>query len=179
MGKTGWTIKDFINSSNHLYETDKMLEESPLMRRHNDIQDTRREMLKEFAQRGDIEELLFVERFMLERDLELYARKSASKKEKESIETALKQLADAEKSLKIVHEPDKYKHAAETYSYRQKTGGLPEDAFRQFVSSHKVRLANWLSDRSLESDKGILTQRRGNMDAVLKHYTDLQLRALA
>lgn len=179
MAPTGSMLDDLMDKSATLYLVDEALAVSREMRAHNRAQKERREILRRIGQGGAIEEILAAEKALLQRDLELYANKSAFKQERDSINVALKQFEDAERCLKTVYDPVRYQAVWDAYAYTKKVAGLPVDCFRGFIRSHRARMSNWLSARGNEADKLLFEQRQENLSVVLRLYADLQRKALS
>lgn len=179
MGKTGWTIEDLADRSVALYEAAETVAASAEMASYNGIQADRLAILTRYAESANVDQLLAAEQMLLERDLELYATKSAFKQEKNSIAAALKQMREARVCLRHVYNQADYRKIYEGFSSKHKKDDLPMDSFREFIASQMARLSNWLSDRGAEIDKKILDQRRKNLGNVLKLYIELQRKALS
>lgn len=178
MVKTGWTIEDLVDQSAALHEAAKAVAASAEMASYNKVQAERLSILREYANNGNIDQLLAAEQMLLARDLELYAARSAFRQERNSIAAALKQLQEAKTCLKHVYNHADYKKIYEGFSSKHKKDDLPLDSFREFLASQAARLSNWLSDRGSEADKKILDQRGKNLGVILKLYIELQRAAL-
>ncbi|MDR3299680.1 MAG: hypothetical protein LBU43_06685 [Candidatus Accumulibacter sp.] len=128
-------------------------------------------MLKCLADPMDISLILASEKLLLNQELSLYAN---SLEERNSVETALSQLEEAEQALLIVHIPEVYKNATRTYPAKHREKGLPLDGFREFIKSHSARLTNRLAGRLTVPEKEILRQRKINLGLVKSTYIALQ-----
>jgi predicted nucleotidyltransferase len=132
-------------------------------------------LYKEMESVRDIPVLLAAERLILTHELHNFAN---SPEDHNSIQTALNQLADAEKAMNIVMLSDAYQKATDTYAAKRMENGLPQDGFREFIKSHVTRLTNRLAGQLSGSEKEILRQRKANLLAARDAYIALQRKAL-
>lgn len=132
-------------------------------------------ILKEISESRDIQTILQAENLSLLLELENHGN---SPEEKNSISSALQQIAEANKSLCIVKNEKSYCDVAETYSTKRKEGGLPLDSFREFLKSHATRLTNRLAAPLSTPEKNILRQRKENLKVARELYIEMQRTAL-
>lgn len=132
-------------------------------------------LLKEIGQSADPETILKAEKATLLQELSTYANSSEMKN---SLSPALEQLQGASDTLELVQDHEAYAKAAITYSAKRKQGGLPLDAFREFVKSHTARLTNRLKATSSVPEKNLLRQRKENLKVANLKYMELQRAAL-
>lgn len=132
-------------------------------------------LLKSVGQSNDPVTILMVEGVTLRHELVNY---SNAPEMVNSIKPALEQLSDANETLKLVQDHDAYEKAARTYSSKRKQGGLPLDAFREFIKSHTARLTNRLKATSSVPEKNILRQRKDNLKVANQKYMAMQRQAL-
>jgi len=130
---------------------------------------------KSLGKSNNPELILAAEKLTLQQELATYAN---SVEMVNSIKPALEQLEEAFRALKLVQDKDAYAKAAQAFSAKRKQGGLPLDAFREFILSHTARLTNRLKGTASVSEKNILRQRKDNLKAANERYMDLQREAL-
>lgn len=112
-------------------------------------------LLKEIGASKQPDIILLAEKATLVQELAAYAN---SAEMVNSIKPALMQLEEASGALKLVHDKDAYAKTAQAFSVKRKQGGLPIDAFREFILSHTARLTNRLKGTGSVSEKNILRQ---------------------
>lgn len=132
-------------------------------------------LLKEIGASKQPKIILLAEKATLAQELSTYANAAEMVN---SIKPALGQLEEATVALRLVLDKDTYAKAAQTYSSKRKQGGLPLDAFREFILSHTARLTNRLKSTASLSEKTILRQRKDNLKAANERYMDMQRAAL-
>ena len=174
MEKIGF-INRFIDVSGVLFDSLQRAEESAEQKNVTDQMSNMLAFYKEAASWRDVDFLLSVENMMLrlERD-----RRANAPEEKNSINTALIQLAEAQQSLAVVKDCSAYRAGTETYSSRHREAGLPMDSFREFIKSHTTRLTNRLSAPLSVPEKNLLRQRKENLKVAKEVYISMQREAL-
>ena len=130
---------------------------------------------KQLEKSSSPELILAAEKLTLQQELATYAN---SAEMVSSINPALEQLEEASGSLKLVQDKEAYAKAAHAFSAKRKQGGLPLDAFREFILSHTARLTNRLKGTASVSEKNILRQRKNNLRAANEQYINMQREAL-
>ncbi|ACU89913.1 hypothetical protein [Desulfomicrobium baculatum] len=130
---------------------------------------------KQLEKSNSPELILAAEKLTLQQELATYAN---SAEMVSSINPDLKQLEEASGSLTLVQDKEAYAKAAHAFSAKRKQGGLPLDAFREFILSHTARLTNRLKGTASVSEKNILRQRKDNLRAANKQYQNMQREAL-
>lgn len=131
---------------------------------------------KQLEKSNSPELILAAEKLTLQQELATYAN---SAEMVSSINPALEQLLEeASGSLKLVQDKETYAKAAHAFSAKRKQGGLPLDAFREFILSHTARLTNRLKGTASVSEKNILRQRKNNLRAANEQYINMQREAL-
>jgi hypothetical protein len=143
------------------------------------LQQVRKDVLsfvKAAGKSGDIGQVLFVERSLLENDLVHHANSGAMKG---SLEVALAELAAAERLIGKVRSPETYRETDAAHSLpKNRIGEVPRDEARQFFNSHTTRLVNWDKSRLDVEEKKIVDARKENMRAAGKVYAAMQRQAL-
>jgi len=132
-------------------------------------------LLREIGATKQPDIILLAEKATLAQELTTYAN---SAEMVNSIKPALEQLDEATGALKLVQDKDAYAKTAQAFSAKRKQGGLPLDAFREFILSHTARLTNRLKATASVSEKNILRQRKDNLKAANERYMELQREAL-
>lgn len=128
------------------------------------------------ARSGGLETILAIERRFLENDKSEYANSPAMRS---SLDTALKELAVAERLCAVVQDPVAYRLIAVAHSLpKNQRGGLPLDEARQFFGSHAARLLNQDKARLAPAEKTIIDARKQNMRLAVKLYEARQRQAL-
>ncbi|MDR2123870.1 MAG: hypothetical protein LBP38_02670 [Desulfovibrio sp.] len=115
---------DLLAQLNRDWHVHRQLEASDERKARDKSLENTLAILKKIAGASDISLILITEKFLLNQELSLYAN---SPEEHNSIKTALSQLEDAEQSLRIVHNPEAYRNATNTYPAKRKENGLPFD----------------------------------------------------
>lgn len=174
MEKTG-LISDYTLTSALVWESYRVLNESPQQKNLQSTQENLLQILKQINKEQDIPLLLAIESISLTQEMKIRAN---SPEEINSIKAALLQLEEARRALEVVKDFSAYKAGTETYSSRQRDGGLPLDAFREFIKSHTTRLTNRLSAPLSVPEKNILRQRKENLKTAKEIYISLQREAL-
>jgi hypothetical protein len=124
-------------------------------------------LLKEIGASKQPGIILLTEKATLAQELTTYAN---SAEMVNSIKPALEQLDEASGALKLVQDKATYAKTAQAFSAKRKQGGLPLDAFREFILSHNARLTNRLKGTASVSEKNILRQRKDNLKAATERY---------
>lgn len=176
MAKTG-LLNNLFNSTYQRFKTYQIVEQSSekdddrksLIKIHED--------LKAIHASSDINTILSAEEFLLAEELDRY---SNSQEETNSINKALEQIDYAKKSLAAVREnAEAYKKITnDTFSEKNKEGGLPIDNFRGFIKSHITRLTNKMTASLSVPEKNIIRQRVKNLALMKELYIQLQRKAL-
>ena len=174
MERTGF-LNEFIIISGSVYAADKVLDESSEQKIARASRDMLLSFFKDVARSNDVKSILEIENAALLLELK---HRANSREEVNSINAALSQLQDAQKSFVIVQNHEAYRPCAATYSSRQKEAGLPMDGFREFIKSHTTRLTNRLSAPLSVPEKNLLRQRKENLQVAKGVYTELQREAL-
>lgn len=157
-----WITEELLKSTAEQRASDASLEDSLFV-------------FKKIAKTRNLPLIMETEQIVLFHELKLYAN---SPEEKNSIEMALKQLAEAIKATSVVHNFFTYQEAAKTYSSKRMEEGLPLDSCREFLKSHATRLTNRLVAPLSVPKKNILRQRKENLKIVKELYIELQREAL-
>jgi len=128
------------------------------------------------GQRGDLQEIVATEEILLENELEHHAN---SKSMISSLNTALADLANAQKLIHIVGDKKAYNHIANAYALqRNRPQGIPKDEARQAFNSHAARLGNLDKGRISDQEKEILHARKHNIAHANQLYKQQQARTL-
>jgi hypothetical protein len=168
-------IDKILAQQNRNFESVQLLHNSDEAVRYHESLAATLLLLKEVMTYRDVNLSLNVESLVLHQELHLYAN---SPEEKNSIQTAITQLKDANKSLKAVQDHQGYKVAAETYPTKRIQNGLPMDSFHEFLKIHSTRLSNRMAGRLSVPEKNILRQRKELLGVVREVYMDMQRQAL-
>lgn len=123
----------------------------------------------------DIHLLIQSEQIILINELERYAN---SPEMVSSLRAGLEGLEAGKQALSIVQDSKSYQIVARAMATKNKSGGLPLDAFRVFIRSHQVRLGNLLKSGIAVFEKTTLRQQKSNLDVAKKVYMDMQRKAL-
>ncbi len=174
MGKTG-LMRELIDQLERNWESYCQLAESKEAQAHDAGLRATLQLLKESRADKDIKMALGIEMMLLHDELAKYAN---SPEEAGSIKAALEQLAEAQKSLAVIQEPQSYRAATATYSGKRMEAGLPLDSFREFLKSHVTRLSNRLAGPFSMLEKNILRQRKENLSMVKDAYITMQRNVL-
>lgn len=172
--------KAAIRKINHLFLSEKaIVDERDKTPEAVRLQQLRSDLLKEIraiGKGGDIDMTLAVERRFLENDLAQYANSGAMKS---SLETALAELAAAERLVVKVRSPEAYRETDAAHSLpKNRIGDVPRDEARQFFNSHTTRLVNWDKSRLDAEEKRIVDARKDNMRSAGKVYAAMQRQSL-
>jgi len=107
--------------------------------------------VKEIGQTGDITTILTAEKSILTNDLRLYGNSPGMKN---SLESALLDLGQAEKHLALVQDPEAYKKLDELIQRpKNRVGGVPKDEARQFFEAQNKRVLNQDCSRLTDTEK--------------------------
>lgn len=151
-------------------------ERTPHADRYNKCQANLLQTSKDIGRTGNIECILVAEKSILENELQNYGNSSGMRT---SLETALKDLKQAEKHIGLVQDPMRYEMVEELFQRdKNRPGGLPYDEGRQFFKSHSIRLLNQDRSRLTETEKKTIKARRSNIRVAEKAYIQLQQKAL-
>ena len=140
---------------------------------HDAIQKERLQILKDIHASKNLTDILEAEKTLLASEL------VKSKVQEDSIKVALAEFNAGLKSLSIIQNKEKYQDANETYFGKTRDSeGLPKDSFRNFITSHKTRLRNKLSNPESEIQTNIFEQRRKNLTLANELYKEKQREVL-
>jgi hypothetical protein len=175
MEKTGLLLKA-ADRANRDWESYHQKESTPEALSYQEGLNKTLELLQDVGKSNLPEVVLAVEKVFLLQEKETYANSSEMVN---SIKPALADMDSAYAALELVSgDHQAYQKAATTYSGKHLSAGLPLDAFREFVKSHKARLTNRLRSVSSVPEKNILRQRKENLISANKCYITLQRHAL-
>lgn len=175
MEKTGLTEKFERAFTKEWVLTQEVERTAPAVQRSKTRQRIAK-MVKDVGKSGDLVSIITVERQFLENDLAQYANSGAMAN---SLKTALVELSAAEKTIPLTADPVLYAAVDQSHGHpKSRKGQLPNDAARQFFSSHAARLLNQDKARLDADEKLILEARKNNMRMAEKLYIPLQMRGL-
>jgi len=134
------------------------------------------EFVRDVGKSGDFDRIIAFERRFLENDLAEHITSSA---QNTSITTSLTELNAALKTRQMVNDPEQYAAVDANHGHtKARSGGLPKDDMRLFLSSQNSRLLNMDKSRLSEPEKKIITARRANIQTAQKIYIGMQRETL-
>lgn len=134
------------------------------------------ETVRAAGQTKDPNTILEVERALIQTDLAEYITSSP---QKSSMATAMDELTAAEKTLPLVTDQERYRQLDASHGHtKARSGGLPKDDMRLFLSSQSARLLNMDKSRLSAEEKEIIKARRDNLYQAEKSYKQSQRLAL-
>lgn len=140
---------------------------------------TRNDFAKHVSDVGksdNFDEMVALERRFMEIDLAKYITSAA---QGTSVKTSLSEVDAAEKARTLVDDPVQYAAVNATHGHtKARSGGLPKDDMRMFLSSQNSRLLNMDKSKLSEAEKNIVHARRNNILKAQKLYIEMQRQAL-
>ena len=175
MAKTG-----LIDKIDELLLDERTLAAAIANSRHAKVQEvTRTELtatLGQLRNTGDIDQILDIERSLLQNDLDHY---KTSRAMISSLQKALTEHQATTKLVAFVRDPAAYQAINDGYTLpKNLLGNVPHDEARQYFRSHVTRITNWDSARLDQAEKSVLDERRSNIRVAERIYTQLQREAL-
>lgn len=132
--------------------------------------------VSEVGKSENFDEIIFLERQFLESDLADFITSAA---QGTSVKTSLSEVDAAEKARTLVDDPVQYAAVNATHGHtKARSGGLPKDDMRMFLSSQNSRLLNMDKSKLSEAEKNIVHARRNNILKAQKLYIEMQRQAL-
>ena len=132
---------------------------------------------KEAQASKDPKTMIQAEQFFMKQELHL--NKNKDRLLVSSLNNAIISFDDALRALSVVEIPEIYRMADMTHKSKDRTEGLPNDAFRVACSSHITRLKNNLKTSSIgNAEIELISQRLANLKTAIDQYAEKQRIAL-